>query len=274
MRLILLLLAFFATPLLAETPAATQFESKIESVLTVRGQVEIGPDGKVLTHELAKDTSKGVADLIGQNVALWRFEPITRNGKPVIARTAMTLNVSAREGADGAFSLRLENVWFGGRKIKSALRQPRYPSSAISAGLGARVWLLLELDPTGKVVTVHPYQTSLTRRMRESRAARWRSRFERASIEAAKHWGYEPAELFDGAQAGRFFKTPIDFKITLTDGRRRGPEWEAFVPGPINPSAIFDATALIAENDADMPAGDLLPLVSPFKLRVGAPESL
>ncbi len=198
--------------------------------LSVKGDIQIGPDGHVTDCWLKTQMAPTVAKLVERTVRSWHFEPITVDGRAVNAKTTMNIDLSATPAPNDSYSLRVENVNFG--VLTHANRKPpEYPADAARAGLGARVVLYLLIDENGKVIEAWPGQTSLTMRAKDEREAEvWRKRFEKASLEAAKSWRYDPSEFVDGKQvAKRYAIAPIDF-----NARRSEHDWTTYVPGPVH----------------------------------------
>ena len=184
MRTIALFLLFFFLPAVAQAQRGV----KPQLAMTVTGNIEIGPDGNLHAYSLDKGLPPVVEELVEQNLRKWSFEPITVDGRPVIAKTRVRLRLSGEEIAEG-YQLRVENVWFGEPNRTSKVTPPSYPVVAARANLGARVILVLKLDANGKVTDVHAEQTSLGAKAQDERSAeKWRAVFEKPSIAAARHW--------------------------------------------------------------------------------------
>jgi hypothetical protein len=124
--------------------------------LTASGDIEIGTDGQVVSYRLDPGLSESVQDLVEKSVARWRFEPIVVDGRPMVGKTRMNLEVDALPTADGDYRLTVGNVWFGSPRGSGTRKPPGYPKQAVQAGLGARVMLVAKIDATGRVVDVHP----------------------------------------------------------------------------------------------------------------------
>jgi len=200
--------------------------------LSVDGDIQIGPDGHVTECWLRTGMSPTVAKLVDRTVRSWHFEPVKVDGRPVNAKTTMSLRLSATPAPNDSYSMRIESVHFGVLK-RSNLKPPQYPGEAARIGLGARVVLWLVINENGKVIEALPGQTSLTMRAKDEREAEmWRKRFENASIAAAKSWRYDASEFVDGkGVAKRHAIAPIDFNMRGSEGK-----WTTYVPGPVHPA--------------------------------------
>lgn len=233
--------------------------------MTVTGHIEIAPDGSLHTYQLDKGLSPAVEQLVEKNLRQWRFEPITVEGRPVIARTRLRLMLSAEEIADG-YQLRVENVWFGEPTRTSKMRPPQYPAQAAYAGLGARVILVLRLDASGKVIDVHPEQTSLGAIAKnEKQAEEWRGVFEKVSVAAARRWKFDVTEVIGGAPVETSsVRVPVDFEMM---GKTSDNRWRGFVPGPRRPAPWVTDEIAATQSIDDLGADDTQPLDSRFKLK-------
>jgi hypothetical protein len=204
--------------------------------LTAEGDIEIAPDGHVTNYQLKSHLAPAVAQLIDRTVRGWHFEPIVVDGKAVTAKTTMNLHLHGDPAPGDTYSLTIASVHFG-VLTRSKLTPPRYPTDAARVGLGARVVLYLVIDPNGKVVQAAPAQTSLDLRARSEHDAEiWRERFEKASIEAALQWQYDPSEIFNGkAPRARSAIAPIDFAMSDEHGAPKR-DWRTYLPGPVHPA--------------------------------------
>lgn len=212
---------------LAGMPAANAAD--VVATLSASGQIEIGPDGKVLSHRIDERVPASVAEAISRSVARWTFEPIIEDGRPVIAVTRMHLRVEAVEHSGDELALRIGQVWFGDEVRPIKTRAPVYPSDAIGARVGAQVMLALRLDEEGNVVDAHPWQTSFAKGTRGRDAKRFRRSFERASVEAARQWRFRPDISGPG---GVTILVPLRYAVGVNG---YPSEWVQLVPGEIVP---------------------------------------
>lgn len=254
-----LLLALLFALLAVRAPAAEQAQAEFE--LTAHGEIEIGPDGSVLTHRIERGLSAIITKLVEKNVRTWRFEPILVEGRPVIAKTTMQLALQAKPTPEGDYALTLENVWFGVRKANSANVPPNYPLKALRKSLGARVLLVLQLDSAGRVLAAHPRQTSLNRRfIKEARAQEWREVFEAASVKAALTWSYAGSDLIGNQPSGGYVLVPISYQVAAEN------EWQGFFPGPETTAPWESESGLLAGDPEAVDDSSAVALNSRFKL--------
>lgn len=234
--------------------------------LQATGEIRIGPDGHVRDYELKSDLSPAIAEIVDRQVRSWTFDPILVDGKPVIAETRLALGLEAMPSGDGKYALRIEHVWFGQPTQEHQMEPPRYPMSAARTGLGAKVVLVLRLDPQGNVIDVFPEQTSLTASGSERMAKKWREIFEKTSIAAARKWKFEITETIGGKPIESTIRVPVTF--IMDDDRKPATRWQAFVPGPVHPVPWVDSDSLATGPSRDtLEDGDLQSLSSRFKLK-------
>lgn len=256
-------LILLALCLLVSNVSAQEAEYRLD----IDGDIEIGPQGEVLNYRLHSELKPAVAKLVEQSVRRWRFEPVLVEGRPVIAKTGLHLEVLATPTPDtSGYRLQVEQVWFGNAQTIERGRSPRYPEEALYARLGADVLLAVQVDDAGRVVQVHPYQTSLTAQTTERDAARWRKVFELASKKAVRGWRFELSEIIGGEPSGNTFFVPIRYIIERSSARSL---WRGVVPGPVNPIPwVADSSqSAIADSASRLEDGQGLALSSRIKLK-------
>lgn len=243
----------FLAALLACLLAFSVHADDVLVTLDASGEIEIGPDGRVIAHRLDDRLREPVARAIARTVETWTFEPVLEDGKPVIAVTRMHLVIEAIEQSKDAVALRLKHVWFGDQLTRVESKAPRYPTDAIRARLDAHVVLALRLDETGRVVDAHPFRTSFAPGVTDGVAKRFRPRFEKACVEAALHWRYDADVSRPG---GVTVFAPVVY--TIDRGGQRGTQgrWLAWEPGEalqppwLSAHAVGTDTPALAEGTA------------------------
>jgi hypothetical protein len=226
-----------ATAALATTAARAEKSAAVYELSAV-GEVQIAPDGHVSDYRIRNELTAPVAVLVSKSVLAWHFDPILVDGKAVVAKTAMHLQLEAEPAAGkrDEFVVRVTSIDFGTPTRSKGGTPPRYPGAAIVARLGARVLLSARLDGNGKVVEVVPYQTSLDARARDEKEAdKWRRVFEKASIAVAKTWRYDPSETVGGQPIGNNVIIPIVYHMRSAPSASSN-RWSGYVPGPIHPA--------------------------------------
>ena len=241
--------------------------SDAELRLSVEGTIEIDPEGRVHDYTIETRLTSSIRDYVDQRVRQWRFEPITVDGRAVIAKTRMRLNLLAQTMGE-SYVLHVHSVHFGAPTSRERDRSRlRFPPKALRERLGAHVMLALRIDADGNVVDAHPYQTNLSRAMDKNQAARWRRMFEAVAIKAAKRWTYEPSEHIDGAATSATVFAPFEFRIVGDDGSQWASHyWRIFVPGPVAPIPWQQDEMQLAERLDQLKDGETLAVSSRFRL--------
>lgn len=232
--------------------------------VTLEGRIEIGPEGEVHHYEFDSGQPELIEEALARRIQSWRFQPVLVDGHPVIAATRFRVALSARPVDDGGYQLRVEDVWFGEPGGDAKSRQPpRYPTSALRAGVGAKVMLVLKLDADGRVTRVHTEQASLSEEVgSERRAEWWREQFAEVSEQAARRWKFEITESVEGSPVGTSVRVPVTFEVN----RPGDAGWRAFVPGPYHPIPWVTGESVASTGTGDLEEGEIQPLDSRFRL--------
>ena len=244
---------------IAAGPAAVR--KQVEMSMLVSGTIDIRPDGGVRAHVLdgREALPPGVVKLVDDTLPQWRFEPVLVDGKPVIARTKMSLRVVAKPQDDGSFTIGIRGYSFGepagvpGETVTSArLPPPAYPEAAYRSGIKGTVYLLLRIGRDGKVEEAVTEQVNLTVIGDERRMRLGRELLARAALGKAKSWAFNPPTKGKAADAPFWsVRVPVDFEFTGEKSAGNG-EWEAYVPGPqikpwwVDGDALGSPDAMIA----------------------------
>ena len=261
---VLFLLAAAVVPCSASTRADPNLEMNAD------GEIQITPEGNVSDYRLQSQLAPAVASLVDQQVRKWHFVPVLVDGKAVVAKSAMHLQLTAVPLGDEKYQLEVGDVRFGEPKAQSHLTPPRYPELAIHARVGAKVLLYIKLDDNGKVIDAQVYQTSLdARASSEMEAEKYRKMFEAASMHAALTWQYDLTETINGKKVGTVAMVPFVYSLKggglqpVKDG-----QWKAYLPGPVHevPWAPV-AKSLSATALANLGDGEARSLDSRFQLR-------
>lgn len=239
----------------------------------LNGDIRIGPDGSVQDYHLQTDLSPKVVEIIDRHVRTWKFQPIVVDGKPVAARTSMRIWLSAEPYGDDAYALKLDGIWFGApERSKNRIKAPKYPRDAVQAHLGAKVMLALKIDAQGNVTDAWAEQVSLDAQAPEGVAERWRRKFEKSSVEAARQWKYAVTESIGDQPSGTIIRTPLFFAVDVGKFPASKPPsddgtWLAYIPGPVRPNPWETPKSPPTQADFDaMNDGDVQALASRFQL--------
>lgn len=276
MKIFVLLLTLFLAPAVYAEGTSAVGTTEPTYEVSATGDIEIGPNGSVHHYELDEGQPLAIERALARSIAKWRFEPVTVDGKPVIAATRMRMRIMAEPTPSGDYQLRVAGVWFGEPEGGHHVRPPSYPMDALRADIEAQVVLVLKLDERGRVTRLHAEQVSLDRQATSERIAEhWRKVFADASMSAAKRWKFDISEIVDGVPVGASIRIPIAFSIR--DGLGDGDNtWNAYVPGPYHPVPWFTNSA-VAGIDADeerLREGDVRSLSSRFRLTTEVVDTL
>jgi len=185
--------------------------------LGVIGDITIDQQGAVHDYKIETALAPEVQRLVDTAVRKWRFEPIVRDGKPVNAKTQMSLLLTAMP-TEGGYRLKIDRVQFGGRQsAATTMVPPQYPQDAKRLSVGAEVVVAMRIDQQGNVVDAVALRSRLLGFSgKERAAARMRERFERVSTEAAKAWKYKSADIANGEVVQTSIAVPFIFCVDRT----------------------------------------------------------
>lgn len=238
-----------------------------EYVLALRGTLEVGPDGAVRSYTIEGDTDAAAKKAVEAAVAKWRFRPVVRDGKPVIARTTMHLGLKAIPTEHDTFQLKLETATFGDEVKLRNVPPPKFPYEAAQARLSARVMVVLDVGADGNVRNAGAYQTSLAANTpNEKVAQQWRRLFERSAEIAARSWTVERADGGKAPIAPHQYVVPVEFRMIKRDEDAGRAGWMATVPGPMHFEPWMKLSARRAEAAASAPGGAMVALDTDFDL--------
>lgn len=229
----------------------------VEASMVVTGTIDVTPEGTVMSYTLDQPEKlpAAVAEVLGKSVPRWTFRPVLRGGKPVAARAKMSVRLVAQPIGEGRFRVAVRSAYFGDPDLgirKDKAIQPRYPMGAIRNRLGANVYLVLRVDRAGKVTDVAAEQVNLFVVARERDLQEWRGWFADASVKAAREWTFTPADPADPAP-WREIRVPVSFAINDLSDPAPAPsygQWQAYVPGPLQPAPWPEAKPLPSGVDA------------------------
>lgn len=264
----------------AHAEGAFAAAKRAEASMLVTGRIVVAPDGSVhgFTLDHADQLPAPVAHLIGSNVPRWRFQPVLKDGQPVMAQATMNLRVVATPQGGKDYTLAIRGVHFGsdgeafGReRIKTV--PPRYPPAAIRARVSGDVYLVLKIDPAGKVEDVMAEQVNLGIAGTDRQMKEMRSMLAKSAIGAARDWTFEP--LAPGAApVDRYVRAPVSYHLhKFGEPVRSGVgQWHVYIPGPHEAVPWFDRTGMLTDSADALPddglylysARDALHLITPL----------
>ncbi len=233
------LFALLATAFAAQAARPATFVDKAEASLLLDGTVDIHADGTVERYSL-DDSVKlpaAIVDLIEREISGWRFEPVMAGGKPVAARTNMSLRIVATPKGDGNYDARIGSVWFsGGADDKPPAISVRtrtglvYPTFAEPVAMAGTVYVVLKIGPHGEVLDAAAEQVNLTTFGTNVEMAKARRILASNTLAAVRKWTFNvPAT---GDEAGRAYwigVLPVKYGTWPSAGVGA---WERYIPGP------------------------------------------
>lgn len=238
----------------ADAKTARAMKQHIESSMLVTGKINVDVAGTVESVALDKVEAlpSGIVDFVRNAAMHWRFEPVTNEaGVPVGASAPMSVRVVARtlEGGDIEIALSSANFTSYDPEDRSSVsygRQlpPRYPVSAVRAGVSGDTYHVLKVGRDGRVQDVAVRQVNLRVLANERAMEAWRKELAKASEKALKTWTFRvPTE---GPEAGAPYwlvTVPVSYRLER-EGEKGVPEgygtWSTYVRGPVQPLPWID----------------------------------
>ncbi len=237
-----LLCMMLAGVALAAGPRAVS--ERMQASMLVTGSITVAPDGSVKSYVVdhPEQLPAEIVNLIERNVPLWRFIPVVRNGRPVIAEAAMSLRVLATPMGDGTSTVSVSGTNFGrpssagstaGEDISYKQRPaPSYPMAALKTRASGTVYLLLAVNRQGLVEQADAEQVNLDRSGGDHEMTRSRHMLAKAALSAARTWTFNvPTSGEEAAPTNWLVRVPITFSFTPERTRAYG-KWHVYVPGP------------------------------------------
>jgi len=227
-------------PATAQTRAEVRKSAEGSMVLT--GQINIGLEGEVEAFALdqREKVPPNMVEFVERSVNAWRFEPVVREGKPVHARTRVSIRLLAQPGAaDGKDRVTLDAANFGEYDQTStdqvtsvALPPPAFPSLALDLGGSGDVMLLVQVGRDGKVMDVVAEQVNLRVLGDERRMQKLREAFARLSVNTARRrWTFRAPTT--GDEVGKpFWTVRVPISFDFNEVNRAYGKWNVYIPGP------------------------------------------
>lgn len=252
--------------------AASPVHAPGEWSMPLTGGIVIAPDGTVQSHTLdhPEKLTGTIATAVDKAVSAWRFTPVQVDGKPVAATTRMSLRLVATPHGAGQAAVRIKGVLFGADKVSGggvvstpqAKRVvPGYPPDAARAGIGATVYLVLKVGADGKVLDAVAQQVNLAKPGSADEMAHWRQAFSRAALAAATRWTYEvPTTGRHAGQSPWTVHISVDYFLPAVsvEPRSRYGQWQAYMPGPVEPVSWGGGSSSAAGNADSLAPGAML----------------
>lgn len=135
---------------------------------------------------------------------------------------------------------------------------PVYPLRMVEQRVSGTVYVVVEVDRSGRVEEAAVRQVNLRRLGDATELKRWRDALAEATLAAARKWTFNVPTSGTGASAHQWFvNIPVNYSL-LAPGQKPPPPytWDAYVPGPVNPLPWQPSAAASA---AFSEAGDAIP---------------
>lgn len=240
------------------TASPSEVAKSIEASMLVTGSIVVATDGKVSQYELDQPEKLPplAKEVLQKSIPGWTFEPVLKDGKPVLAKTEMAIRLVANQQADGAVAVRVSGATFGdGKAITYKDRAtPRYPRQAIKNRVQGTVYMLLKIGRDGTVLEVAAEQVNLGTLGNQRELSRWRKWLAESATRAGRQWTFHvPTTGIDADAPYWVVRTPISY--SLSTGRRHKPspaygEWTSYIPGPEQAIPWADPSMLAGAADA------------------------
>lgn len=257
MKRMLYAIPLLLVPALAMATGVSAPYRNVQASMLVSGDIEVAPDGSVMQYTLDRpaELPSQVKGMLAKAVPTWKFQPVIVDGKPVIAKAAMTVRVVAKPVDKENFRISVESAHFGHQEGDPAIKsirkqQPVYPRSAINDRVSGVVYVIARVDASGKVADVAAQQVNLHNSGSAVQLKRWRGELAQASVHAIQNWTFTPAA--SGAASGRLVRMPVTFVLRsgVASSKPRYGQWDVYVPGPVQLIPWLDNRLLSAGVDA------------------------
>jgi hypothetical protein len=242
-------------PSSAGAVTASEARKHLEYSLLVKGEIETNAEGEVSSVNVEKPEKfpPGLVDYVKQQVSGWKFEPVLVAGKPVRARSSMSLLVVAKKLANKEVSIGIRNASFGRHEFEegefvSALskKPPVYPHAMQAQGVAGTVYVLLKIGRDGTVQDAAVEKVNLRVLGKEHAMESWRAALSEAALGALKAWTFAvPTKGKYADDQSWSIWAPVDFELINARGEpvdARGNtiaggygKWKTYVRGPSQP---------------------------------------
>ena len=232
--------AFMLVPFAAGAATRAQILKQVEASMLVKGTLDIGAEGSVtsLVLDQPEKLPAGIADFVQKQVMTWKFEPVLVDGKPVRARSPMSMRVVARVVDKDSYSIAIRNASFEGEAPKPGetvsrkkITPPRYPEQILRSGASGSVYVVAKVTKDGHVVDAVVEQVNLRTIGTAREMASWRNALADATLKAVRGWTYTVPSIGELADDEFWLvRVPVDFK--LDNGEYAYGSWDRYIPGP------------------------------------------
>lgn len=228
--------------------AAWASGNAVEASMVVTGAIEVSPDGSVHDYSLDHPDKlpSGIVEIVKATVPHWKFKPVMRDDKPVLAKTQMSQRIVAHPTDDQHATLRVAGAAFGrdtaqGRKSGECAngacltydkrQPPSYPVAVIHEHAGGTVYVVVDVDRSGSVTQAGVKQVNL-RGEGLWQLGRLRRDLGEAVLKVVHNWTFHVPTTGDEAKKDHWIATvPVNFSINPRPSGSYG-YWDAYIPGP------------------------------------------
>lgn len=246
--------------------------------MLVTGSVVVDTQGRLNTLTLDKEERlpPAVAKLIRRQAQHWRFEPVLIDGKPVNAKSPMSVRVIAQRANENDYAIRLGGASFGQGAPDvhpeaglrgDQLTPPRYPDKAARMGVSGTAYVIAKVGRDGKVQDAIVEQVNLQVVAREREMEDLRRLLGDNALAASRKWTFHAPTR--GEEADKPYWTvrvPVVYQFDGVTKPDRYGEWEAYVPGPRQVAPWDDQDEGVAFSPDALPEGSVRLAGSGLKL--------
>lgn len=275
MKRVLSVLLCVLFPVMAFAHGGVDAVRSEQASMLVTGLIAVNPDGSVYGYSLDQRNKlpTEVINLINVTLPGWKFAPVKVDGKPVLAKALMSLRVIAYQAKPEHYVATIGGAIFGDdtpqAKNSPDCAQnaclnyatqvpPVYPVEALRNGVSGTAYVVVKVNRQGRVAQAAVWRVDLRTLADETQLDRWRRELGQSALQAARNFTFNIPNTGEVADQKQWF-VYIPFNYVLggkgwpTVGNPGYGQWDAYVPGPIQPIpwAEDDATRTASNNSAD-----------------------
>jgi len=213
---------------------------QVEATMNVTGSLDVDDRGNVTSYAIDQPEKlpAGVAQLLGQALPKFRFEPARHDGLPQSVHATMNLVVAASQVDPRHIAILLRSARFTDADVPLTERitlrskiDPRYPADAAFAGVGGAVYVAVRIDRTGNVLDAQVQQVNLFLTDSQPKMRHWRNVLGQATLAAVHRYTFNIPTTGPHANDPAFTGIlPVTYRIG--DTVPGYGQWEGYVPGP------------------------------------------
>jgi hypothetical protein len=214
--------------------------ARVEGSMVVTGTIDVSAEGTVLGYTLdhPEKLPPVVVGVIAKSLPGWTFKPLLQDGKPVAAKTSMSLRLVAKPIGGGKYQVAVHSAYFGdqsgGIGLVGANQPPRYPAEAAQELASGITYVILRIDRAGHVADAFVEEVNMRVVASDEELDRTRKLLAEASLQALRQWNFTPSESSD-REPFRVVLVPVSYELS-DRGHPISPEvygqWQSYVPGP------------------------------------------